>query len=100
VNDKCVAKPPTCKQGEELVNGKCVPKCKKGEELVNGKCVPQCGKNQELVNGKCVPKKSAGVDWPFVGGSASFSPVRDDYQAAGLAFLLAARAGEGARIAR
>ena len=60
--------PPTCEEGEELVNGVCVtppppppPTCEEGEELVNGVCVtppppppPTCEEGEELVNGVCV----------------------------------------------
>ena len=68
---RCIAsQTTTCKDDEELIDGKCVkktptttPVCGSDEELIDGKCVkketpppPSCGSDEELINGKCVKK--------------------------------------------
>jgi hypothetical protein len=46
---------PICEEGEELVDGECLPICPEGQELVDGECVPICEEGEELVDGECVP---------------------------------------------
>ena len=55
---------PPCEEGEECINGECLPitcdpECEEGEECINGECVPitcdpQCEEGEECINGECV----------------------------------------------
>jgi hypothetical protein len=61
-------KDPECKEGEELIDGKCEPiRCPEGEELIDGKCVPYscpahaggcepCDEGFVLEGEECVPE--------------------------------------------
>lgn len=57
VDGKCVKKTLYgCKQGQQMVDGKCQDICKKPMAWVSGKCQKMCDKGYELKDGKCQRK--------------------------------------------
>jgi hypothetical protein len=60
-------KPPKCNEGEELIDGKCVPiECDEGEELIDGKCVPfDCPAHAGGCETPCKPSGDLDVCYPW-----------------------------------